>query len=276
MLPDLETVSKEDLLSLIMKYRLRLRKRLSQHFVVDPVVIRDIINHVPLGSNMLEIGTGIGILTYYLAKVASQVITVEIDGRLIRIAERILNQLNNISIIQGDALEIPWPQVDVVVSNVPYSITSPLIIRIIREGIPRALLTVQREVANRLISKPGGDDYGRLSIITQCNYFVSILNTYPPDSFYPSPGIYSSLVMMTKKEPCYGDMKALESVTNVLFRHRNRVLRWVLNKYLGSDAVNALMKANINVNARVRQLGIDELVKITEYLKPFIGGDGGD
>ncbi|GAB6945301.1 16S rRNA (adenine(1518)-N(6)/adenine(1519)-N(6))-dimethyltransferase RsmA [Vulcanisaeta sp. JCM 14467] len=270
MLPDIDAVTRDDLIRLITRYRLRLIKRLSQHFVVDPTVIRDIINHVPSGSKVLEVGTGIGVLTYYLAKVASQVVTIEIDGRLMRIAEQVLRGLDNVSLVQGDALRIPWPSADVLVSNVPYSITSPLIIRIIREGVPRALLTIQREVANRLISEPGNDDYGRLSIITQCNYSVSVLNTYAPDSFYPSPEVYSSLVVMIRKEPCYSDMKILESTTNILFRHRNKVLRWVLNKYIGPDAVNAVANAGVNVNTRVRQLGINELVKVADSLKPFI------
>ena len=270
MLPDIDVVTRDDLMSLITRYRLKPIKRLSQHFVVDPTVIRDIVNHIPRGSKVLEVGTGIGILTYYLARVASQVVTIEIDGRLVRIAEQVLHGLNNVSIIQGDALRIPWPNVDVLASNVPYSITSPLIMRIIREGIPMALLTIQREVANRLVSEPGSDDYGRVSIITQCNYSVNVLNTYAPDSFYPSPEVYSSLVMMTRKEPCYSDMKVLESTTNILFRHRNRVLRWVLNKYLGPDAVNAVINAEVDVNIRVRQLGINELIRIADSLKPFI------
>ena len=272
MLPDIDAVTRDDLIRLITRYRLRPIKRLSQHFVVDPTVIRDIINHVPSGSKVLEVGTGIGVLTYYLAKVASQVVTIEIDGRLVRIAEQVLRGLDNVSLVQGDALRIPWPSVDVLVSNVPYSITSPLIMRIIREGVPRALLTIQREVANRLVSVPGNDDYGRLSIITQCNYSVSVLNTYAPDSFYPSPEVYSSLVMMIRKEPCYSDMKVLEFTTNILFRHRNRVLRWVLNKYLGHDAVNAVANAGVDVNTRVRQLGINELIRIADSLKPFING----
>lgn len=251
MLPEIDVVTRDDLMSLIMRYRLKPIKRLSQHFVVDPTIIRDIVNHIPpRGSKVIEVGTGIGILTYYLARVASQVITIEIDGRLVRIAEHVLSGLNNVSIIQGDALRVPWPQVDILVSNVPYSITSPLIMRIIKEGVPRALLTIQREVANRLNGEPGSDDYGRLSVITQCNYSVSILNTYAPDSFYPSPPeVYSSLIMMSKKEPCYDDMDALESVTKLLFRHRNRVLRWVLNKYLGPSAVNAVVNAGIDVSA---------------------------
>ncbi|WP_243668624.1 methyltransferase domain-containing protein [Vulcanisaeta sp. JCM 16161] len=146
MLPDIDVVTRDDLMRLITRYRLKPVKRLSQHFVVDPAVIRDIVEHVPSGSRVLEVGTGIGILTYYLARVASQVITIEIDGRLVRIAEHVLGGLSNVSVIQGDALRVPWPNTDVVVSNVPYSITSPLIMRIIKEGVPRALLTIQREL----------------------------------------------------------------------------------------------------------------------------------
>ncbi len=201
---------------------------------------------------------------------ASQVITIEIDGRLVKIAERVLSGLGNVSVIQGDALRIPWPSTDVLISNVPYSITSPLIIRIIKERIPVALLTIQREVADRLVSGPGSDNYGRLSIITQCNYSVNVLSTYPPDSFYPSPEVYSTLVMMIRREPCYSDIRILESVTNLLFRHRNRILRWVLNKYLGPDAVNIVINVGIDVNTRIRQLGINELIRIADLLGQFI------
>ncbi len=274
MLPDINVVTREDLVRLTMSHRLRLNRKLSQHFVIEPLVIKDIINHVPVNSRVLEIGTGIGILTFYLASVASQVVTIEIDGRLVKIAGHVLNGLGNVSIIQGDALRVPWPQTNIVVSNVPYSITSPLIMRIIRERVPGALLTIQREVANRLAGEPGSDYYGRLSIVTQCNYVISILNTYPPDYFYPNPDVYSSLVLMVRKEPCYGDIKTLESVTNLLFRHRNRVLRWVLGKYLGSDSINAAIKVGININVRVRQLTVNELVSLTEALRPYIIGNG--
>ncbi len=83
MLSDIDVVTREDLMRLVMNHRLRLRRRLSQHFVIDPLVIKDIINHVPVNSRVLEVGTGIGILTYYLARVASQVITIEVDGGLL-------------------------------------------------------------------------------------------------------------------------------------------------------------------------------------------------
>lgn len=271
MLPELDELTRDELMSLMSKYRLKPSKRLSQHFVVDPTVIKDMVNHVDAGSRVLEIGTGIGTLTYYLAKRASQVITIEVDGRLVKIAERLLGDLRNVSIIQGDALRLPWPQVDIVVSNVPYSITSALIIRIIREGAPKVLLTIQREVANRLVSEPGGDDYGRLTVITRCNYNVALLNMYSPEAFYPSPEVYSSLVMMIRREPCHQNLEELELVTNMLFRHRNRVLRWVLNKYLGSEALNDVVMGGIDVGLRVRQLGVDDVVSITKILRPYMG-----
>ncbi len=270
MLPELDELTREDLMRLVAQYRLRLSKRLSQHFVIDPTVIRDIVSHVLPNSRVLEVGTGIGTLTYYLAKVASQVITIEVDGRLVKIAEKLLSGVNNVSIIQGDALRVPWPQVDFVVSNVPYSITSALLMRIIREGVSKALLTIQREVADRLVSSPGGDNYGRLSVITQCTYTINVLATYPPDSFYPSPEVYSSLIIMERRKPCYEDLEKLELVTNMLFRHRNRVIRWVLSKYLGKEAVDAVVKAGVNVNNRARQLSINEVVQIVKALNPYI------
>lgn len=270
MLPELNELTRDYLVRLINKFKLKPKRRLSQHFVIEPTLIKDVINHVEPNSRVLEIGTGIGVLTYYLAKVSSNVVSIEIDGNLVKIAERILRDVNNVSIIQGDALSVPWPSVDVVVSNVPYSITSALIIRIIREGVPRALLTIQREVANRLLSSPGSDDYGRLSIVTQCHYMVELLGIYSPDSFYPSPEVYSSLIMMTRRNPCYWDLEVLELVTNMLFRHRNRVVRWVLNKYLGPEAVSEAVKGGVNVNVRVRQLSVNDVVAIIESLRPYM------
>ncbi|MFB6470054.1 MAG: 16S rRNA (adenine(1518)-N(6)/adenine(1519)-N(6))-dimethyltransferase RsmA [Vulcanisaeta sp. AZ3] len=270
MLPELNELTRDYLVRLINKFKLKPKRRLSQHFVIEPTLIKDVINHVEPNLRVLEIGTGIGVLTYYLAKVSSNVVSIEIDGNLVKIAERILRGVNNVSIIQGDALSVPWPSVDAIVSNVPYSITSALIIRIIREGVPRALLTIQREVANRLLSGPGGDDYGRLSIVTQCHYMVELLGIYSPDSFYPSPEVYSSLIMMTRRNPCYWDLEVLELVTNMLFRHRNRVVRWVLNKYLGPEAVSEAVKGGVDVNARVRQLGVNDVVAIIESLRPYM------
>lgn len=251
------------------KVRIKLRKSLSQHFVVEPLVIKDIVNNVPKGSQVLEVGTGIGTLTYYLAKVASQVISIEIDGRLIKYAEDLLRDLNNVSLITGDALKLPWPHVDIIVSNVPFSITSPLIMRIIKERVPKALLTIQREVANRLTSLPGDEDYGRLSIITQCTYEIKRVNDYPPDSFYPSPSVYSTLVQLIKVSPCIDDLEILELVTNILFRHRNRKLRWVIDKYLGKEALNRLESTNINLETRIRNLTLNEIVSITKALSNF-------
>jgi 16S rRNA (adenine1518-N6/adenine1519-N6)-dimethyltransferase len=270
-LPELDELTRGYLLRLVTRYRLRLRKRLGQHFVVDPSVIRDMVNHVDPGSRVLEIGTGIGILTYYLAKRALEVVTIEIDDRFVRIAKELLGGLANVSIIRGDALKLPWPRVDIVVSNVPYSITSPLIVRIVREGVPKALLTIQREVADRLVSEPGGDDYGRLTVIVKCNYLITVLNTYPPGSFYPSPEVYSSLVMMSRKEPCHQHLEEVELVTNILFRHRNKVLRWVLSKYLGREALRDVVEGGFDVDVRVRQLGIDDIARLIKILRPYMG-----
>lgn len=265
-LPELDLLTKEDLVTLVSNVKVKFRKNLSQHFVIEPLLIRDIISNIPRGSQVLEIGTGIGTLTYYLAKVAAHVVSIEIDNRLIRYAEKLLGGFSNVSLISGDALKLPWPSVDVVVSNVPFSITSPLIIRIIREGVPRALLTVQREVANRLLSAPGAEDYGRLSVIVQCTYEVKRIGDYPPEAFYPSPQVYSSLVSLTKIKPCIDDLEIIELVTNILFRHRNRKLKWVLNKYLGGDILRRIENININPEARVRDLTVNDIVNIAKEL----------
>ncbi|WP_069807537.1 16S rRNA (adenine(1518)-N(6)/adenine(1519)-N(6))-dimethyltransferase RsmA [Vulcanisaeta thermophila] len=268
-LPELDLLTRDDLMKLVSRVRVRLRKSLSQHFVVDPAVIRDMVNNVPVGSQVLEVGTGIGTLTYYLARVASRVVSIEVDGRLLRYAENLLRGVGNVSLVSGDALRMPWPKVDFVVSNVPFSITSPLIMRIIREGVPGALLTIQREVANRIMSRPGDEDYGRLSVVVQCVYNITRINDYAPDAFYPSPEVYSSLVKLTRTSPCIDDLQMLELTTNVLFRHRNRKLRWVLSKYLGSEAIRRVGDCGVNMETRIRDLSINEIVRIAKSLMEF-------
>ncbi len=250
------------------RFRLKPRKSLGQHFVVSPRVIKDMVSLVPEKSRVLEIGSGMGFLTKYLGKKARHVIGVEIDERLALITRLLTKGDPNVDIFVADALSMPWNKYDVIASNVPYSITSPFLVKMTREGVPRAFLTLQREVAYRLSSKPGTDEYGRLTILVQCFYNVKIVSVYPPHAFYPEPEVYSALVEFIKKErPCIDKADSLERVTEILFRHRNKTLRWVLAKYFGDKGVNAIKEAGISLDVRVRALSIDDVVKITRALE---------
>ncbi|OYT26744.1 MAG: ribosomal RNA small subunit methyltransferase A [Thermoprotei archaeon ex4572_64] len=270
MFPEIEKISRRDLLNITLnvlkKYGVKPREKLSQNFIIDPEVIKLILDQVPRDSIILEIGTGIGTLTYYLALKAHKVYTVEIDRKLIRVASDVLRDYKNVEIVQGDALKINWPEVDYLVSNLPYHITSPLIIKMIKYGIPNAVITVQLEVGERLLAKAGSESYGRLSIITQCAYIIERLRKVGPESFYPSPEVSSIILKLRcREEKCIEDLELLEKMTNILFRHRNRSIKWVVSKYFGNEFLNYITSKNFNVNARVRDLDLESIVKLINY-----------
>jgi len=240
---------------------IRAVKRRGQHFVIDPSLVRKIVSNITPGSTILEVGTGLGILTFYMAQVARRIVSIEVDDQVLSRAREILEGLGNVELILGDALSVDWPKVDILVSNPPYSITTPLLVRVIREGIPQVILTLQSDVVDRIMSGPGDPNYGRLSIMVQCAYEVRRLGRYPASAFYPRPRVSSALIIMRRVSACYDDLDHLSLVTSLLFRHRNRLLRWVAKKYLGTEALP------VNVERRVRELSIGDVVTIADYLR---------
>ncbi|MEZ0320201.1 MAG: 16S rRNA (adenine(1518)-N(6)/adenine(1519)-N(6))-dimethyltransferase RsmA [Pyrobaculum sp.] len=220
------------------------RRRLGQHFLRDGEVARYIAGLVPEGLDVIEVGPGRGALTFLLAERARWVYAIEVDQRLAEELRR--SAPPNVEVVVGDALEIEWPRADFFVSNVPYSITSPLLLKLARHRLP-AVVTVQKEVAERLSASPGEENYGRLTVAVQCHYLVEVLRVLPPHVFSPPPRVYSSVIRLTPREPCVEDFAAFEKFTAFLFSARRKTLRRL--KLGDSDK-------------RVYQLSLEEIVEI--------------
>ena len=148
-------------------FNIKPKKSLGQNFVVSSALIRDLIKFSSLSNKdlVLEIGAGIGTLTIELARMARKVIAVEIDKKLIEVLKWRLKEFENVEIIHGDILAMKLPEVDKVVSNLPFNISSPVTFKLIEEASFRfAVLTYQKEFAERMVAQPGSPNYGRLTV----------------------------------------------------------------------------------------------------------------
>ncbi|KUO88590.1 MAG: 16S rRNA methyltransferase [Thermoproteus sp. JCHS_4] len=198
------------------------RKRLGQHFLRDVSIAEYIAGLVPGGLDVIEVGPGRGILTIPLAQKSRVVYAIEVDPALADALRRTAPP--NVVVIEGDALELEWPKADFFVSNVPYSITSPLLLRLAESKLP-AVVTVQREVAERLAARPGDENYGRLTVAMQCRYQVEVLRVVPPQAFEPPPRVYSAVVRLMPRSPCVDDFEGFQRFTAWLFSARRKTLR---------------------------------------------------
>ncbi len=245
---------------------LRPAKELGQHFVVSPLLIKTVMSGLSGAKRVFELGTGLGTLTYYLAQTSSHVVTAEVDRRLARYSEAVLSKFNNVDVVAADALTLDWSRFDAFVSNVPYSITSHVIVKLVRSGVPTAILTLQREVCERLCSSEGESEYGRLTVLTRCVYDVKVLRYFSRRSFYPEPEVSSGVVRLTRRErACTDNIEGLEALTRALFSYRNKVLRKVLSRLFDEDVMSRVDKRLLD--KRVYQLAISEIVELLGVLQ---------
>ncbi|MEM0000960.1 MAG: 16S rRNA (adenine(1518)-N(6)/adenine(1519)-N(6))-dimethyltransferase RsmA [Desulfurococcaceae archaeon] len=211
------------------------RKRLSQNFVVDPSLIREILSHVDPGERVLEVGCGIGTLSKAILEKAHTLLCIELDHRLCEVAEEVVDE-HRFVIVNGDARELPYAQ-RTVVSNLPYHVTSDILVKISKENsVTKAVLTVQKEVAERLLARPGSKSYGRLTVLVGTLFRVEKGGTYPPRSFYPRPQVYHQVVVLTRRSNYTSEVGALEKLTRIFFSQRRRLVEKILAEALGVRA----------------------------------------
>lgn len=188
---------------------LRFNKALGQNFLVDEGVLDNIINAAQITDDtcVLEIGPGIGVLTYELAKRAKKVVTVEIDKNLIPVLNENLSEFDNVTIVNQDILKVDLKQVFAehfdgkkvkVIANLPYYITTPIIMKLLEEkpGLDSIVVMIQKEVADRLTAKPATKQYGAITLAV--NYYCNpgIVCMVPPTSFVPMPKVWSSVIRL--------------------------------------------------------------------------------
>ncbi|MCM1091439.1 MAG: 16S rRNA (adenine(1518)-N(6)/adenine(1519)-N(6))-dimethyltransferase RsmA [Butyrivibrio sp.] len=203
----------QNTIAMLQKYHFNFQKKFGQNFLIDPNVLDRIVAAAGVTREdcVLEIGPGIGTMTQYLAETARSVVAVEIDRALIPILEESLSAYDNVTIINGDILKVDINRLVQeynggkpikVVANLPYYITTPIIMGLFEQHVPLDSITimVQREVAERMQVGPGTKDYGALSLAVQYYAKPEIVANVPPNCFIPRPNVGSAVIRLTRYE----------------------------------------------------------------------------
>jgi len=220
--------------SSIKRFGIRPRERFGQNYVVDQRLIECLIETAKIEPDevVLEIGAGIGALTLRLSERAGKVIAVEMDRNAVRALSETVSGSVNVEIVIGDVMEMELPKVDKIVSNLPFSISTPLTLKLLRDcSFELAVLTYQKEVAERLLARPGSREYSRLSVVTSLLAEVEKIKDFPPEAFYPKPKVYSTVVAMRKRACDLSAWPALEEALKILFSQRRRKLKNAIEIY---------------------------------------------
>ncbi len=204
---------------------IRPSKSRGQHFLVDARVAARQLERAALRSSevVLEIGPGLGVLTQGLIERAKHVIAIESDRRF---AEYLRRAVPEAEIVHGDALKVEWPAFDVMVSNLPYQISSPLTFRLLKTRFDRAVLMYQWEFAKRMVAAPGTPDYSRLSVGVSVRAACTILERVPRNAFHPQPRVDSALVGLEPRPAPFpiADPDLFDAVVAALFEHRRKTV----------------------------------------------------
>ncbi len=254
------------------------RKRLGQHFLIDPNITRKIIALAAIRpeETVLEIGPGRGVLTRPLCTAARQVIALELDPKLGVYLAEALADCRNLDLRLGDALEFSYetlPRGTVVVANLPYYVSTPLLFTLLeaRERIDRMVLMLQTEVARRLVAKPATNDYGILSILVQYSAEASLAFQVSTNCFRPRPEVGSAVVtLVMRRHPVQvNDETLFARVVRAAFAHRRKTLSNSLrDEGLSSEQVaKALAQVRIGPSRRAETLTIEEFARLADALQ---------
>ncbi len=223
-------------LNLLRDNNIKISKKKGQHFLVNSNLLKREIEYAELRSfdTVLEIGAGLGTLTVALAEKAKRVFAIENDQNLLRVLADKLSSFNNVEIISGDALKLEFPPVQKIVSNIPYSISSPLTFKILSAQYEKAVLTYQLEFAERLIAKPGTKNYGRITVGVYYKAEAKILEKIPRTAFYPPPKVASAIVLLKPKPPPFKPLneETFFEIVRFLFMHPNKKAKHGVRFYL--------------------------------------------
>ncbi|GMQ61277.1 16S rRNA (adenine(1518)-N(6)/adenine(1519)-N(6))-dimethyltransferase RsmA [Vallitalea maricola] len=278
-------------IEIIKKYDFAFQKKFGQNFLIDSHVLNKIITSSNINKEdvVIEIGPGIGSLTQQLAENAKQVIAVEIDKKLIPILEDTLSDYNNITIINEDILKVDIVKLVEekndnkpikVVANLPYYITTPIIMGLFESNVPVDSITVmvQKEVADRMKAKPGTKDYGALSLAVGYYSEPYIVANVPPNCFMPRPKIGSAVIKLTKhKQPPVDvvDAKLLFKIIRASFNQRRKTL--INGLYNNLDGMfdkdqlkQAIENIGLKLNVRGETLSLEEFSNLANELYRLI------
>jgi 16S rRNA (adenine1518-N6/adenine1519-N6)-dimethyltransferase len=274
-----------DIYKLLEKYQLSAKKHLGQNFLADDEYLERITSsgNLDLKTGVIEIGTGLGSLTSFLVRKAGYVLGYEIDSDMVRILEENL-KAENLSIIHEDFLKADV-EADikrylggferiVVVGNLPYYITTAILIKILEDRLPveGMIVMMQKEVADRISGKPDTKDYNSLSVLIQYYTSVKKLFDVPGDAFIPHPDVTSTVVQLQmKKEICLKPVNEdfFLRINRIIFGQRRKTLANNLNKGLNvekSILQKVLSENGIDSGVRAESLSVDEIIKLSDVL----------
>ena len=275
-------INPQNTIALIKEYEFSFKKRFGQNFLIDSHVLDKIIQGAGITKEdtVLEIGPGIGTLTQALCEAAGEVIAVEIDQDLIPILEKTLGPYQNVRIINQDILKLDLGQLSEkplkVVANLPYYITTPIIMGLFESGAPLVSITVmvQKEVAERMQAAPGGKDYGALSLAVQYYADAQVIANVPPNCFIPRPNVGSAVIRLTKHlEPPVKprDEAFMFRVIRAAFGQRRKTLVNALrndqNLSLGREQLEAVLsEMGLPATVRGERLSLQEFAELSDRL----------
>ena len=258
------------------RFDIKMSKKLGQNFLIKRGIVDEIVHAAELtvGEPVLEVGPGIGTLTQGLAQSGADVTAIELDRRLLEVLDTTLASYDNVRIIHGDVLKLDVPTIMnhkpfKVVANLPYYITTPIIMSLLESKLPieRLVVMVQKEVALRMIAKPGTKDYGALSVAVQYYTEPDIVLDVPPKSFLPAPAVTSSVIrcVLRDKPPVdVIDEKLFFRVVKAGFAQRRKTFSNTMKTTgLTRDRIEELLaKANIDGQRRGENFTLQEFADV--------------
>ncbi len=278
-------------IEVIQKYKFVFQKKFGQNFLIDAHVVEKILSSAALTQEdcVLEIGPGIGTMTQALAERAGQVIAVEIDRNLIPILSDTLVGYSNVTVICADILKMDLKKLAQeqnggrpfkVVANLPYYITTPIIMGLLEGDVPVETITimVQKEVADRIKEKPGKKEYGALSLAVQYYAKPEVVANVPPNCFMPRPKVGSAVIRLTRYQepPVFTvDEKLMFALIRASFNQRRKTLvNGLLNSpeivYTKEQIQTALEEQNLSLSVRGETLSLQQFAELSNSLVKMI------
>ena len=283
----------QNTIEILQKYNFNFQKKFGQNFLIDEHVLDKIIRAAEITKDdyVLEIGPGIGTMTQYLAQAAGKVIAVEIDKNLIPILEDTLSGYDNVRVINEDVLKLDLKKLAdeenngkpvKVVANLPYYITTPIIMGLFENEVPVESITVmvQKEVADRMQTGPGNKDYGALSLAVQYYADPYIVANVPPNCFMPRPKVGSAVIRLTchqEKPVQVQDEKLMFNIIRASFNQRRKTLANGLKNAATLDFTKEEVEAAIDAlgkgaSVRGETLTLEEFARLSDLLSPYKKG----
>jgi 16S rRNA (adenine1518-N6/adenine1519-N6)-dimethyltransferase len=260
--------------ALLDRHDVRPSAALGQHFLADPNTARRIVRlaGVEPGDRVLEIGPGLGSLTLALLDAGAHVVALELDRHVVPALRDALDETSgdaaDVRIEVGDALDIEFGELLdgedwIVVSNLPYNIATPVVVRVLETApqVSRLLVMVQREVGERLAAGPGSKTYGAVSVKIAFYSEADVVGVVPPTVFVPTPKVDSALVRLQRRPFAPVDVPSRERLFTLVqagFAQRRKMLRQSLRPVLGAEASDVLERAGIPTSARAESLGLED------------------